>query len=89
MRCAVPGTISGGPKDETPPKVVKSTPPNYSTNINSKKVKIEFDEFITLKDINQQFNVSPPLKKKPKLYTDGKVYILIGKDYLKIPTTIT
>jgi len=89
MRCAVPGTISGGPKDETPPKVVKSTPPNYSTNINSKKVKIEFDEFITLKDINQQFNVSPPLKKKPKLYTDGKSIYINGIDSLKDTTTYT
>ena len=34
----------GGPKDETPPSVVKSFPNNKSLNVNKGKVEIIFDE---------------------------------------------
>jgi hypothetical protein len=64
-RCAQIGNISGGPKDVDPPLVVGSNPKNFATNFTGKKIKIDFNEYIVLKDISQQFNVSPPMKKKP------------------------
>ena len=48
--CAKIGSPSGGPKDVTPPKVVSTKPPDYSTNVNpGKKIEITFDEYIQLK----------------------------------------
>ena len=32
INCANRGTPQGGPKDETPPKIVKSEPENFSTH---------------------------------------------------------
>ena len=38
----------GGPKDETPPSVVKSMPSNKALNIKKGKVEITFDENIRI-----------------------------------------
>jgi len=71
--CArIPGSITGGDKDEIPPKFVRSIPPNYSTEFKAKRVDIHFDEFLQLKDVNNQFYSSPPIKKKPEILNYGK-----------------
>ena len=66
--CArVPGSISGGPRDETPPLFVHGRPANYSTRFNARRIDITFDEFLQLKDANNQFYSSPPMLKKPEI----------------------
>ena len=55
--CAKIGSPTGGPKDETPPEVVASEPDNYSTAFAGKKVEVEFNEFIQLKNIYKEFGV--------------------------------
>jgi uncharacterized protein (DUF2141 family) len=57
--CAEVGTISGGPKDETPPKIVKSSLQNGTTNFNENKVEITFDEFIQLNKPNENIFLVP------------------------------
>jgi len=58
--CAHELPLTGGDKDATPPVAEKFSPPNKSTLFNSKKIIIEFDEFVKLKDPNKQILVSPP-----------------------------
>ncbi|HOT14553.1 MAG TPA: Ig-like domain-containing domain [Bacteroidales bacterium] len=87
--CAKVGNIQGGPKDSIPPVVVKSSPKNFSTNFKGKKIKIEFNEFIELKDLNKEFNMSPPVTKKPKIWLNGKVMVVEIRDTLKDSTTYT
>ena len=71
--CArIPGSISGGPKDETPPQFVSGVPENYSTNFKAKRIEVTFDEFLQLKDASNQFYSSPPIKKKPEILLYGK-----------------
>ncbi|PHQ30860.1 Ig-like domain-containing protein [Leeuwenhoekiella nanhaiensis] len=62
VQCAKKGTPTGGPKDETPPVLVRAEPPNYTTNFNSKEIRIYFDEYIKLKDLSKNLIVSPPMK---------------------------
>ena len=77
--CAKKGSITGGPKDETPPVFIKALPPNYSTNFNKKEIRIYFDEYIKLKDPQKQIIISPPMDNKPTIKTLG------GPDkYIKI-----
>ena len=38
INCANRGTPDGGPKDETPPSIIKSEPENYSTNFNDSEL---------------------------------------------------
>ena len=66
--CARTGRPEGGPKDETVPLLVTSDPPYESINFDSDNIRIYFDEYITLKDLNKQLVVSPPLKN-PSLIT--------------------
>ncbi|MEW7280610.1 Ig-like domain-containing protein [Aquimarina sp. 2201CG1-2-11] len=77
--CAKKGSITGGPKDETPPVFIKALPPNYSTNFNKKEIRIYFDEYIKLKDPQKQIIISPPMDPKPTITPLG------GPDkYIKI-----
>lgn len=69
--CAKRGYISGGPMDTIPPVVLKSYPENYSIHFDKDEIKIDFDEFIKLKNINQNLIVSPPLKNTPEISPMG------------------
>jgi hypothetical protein len=70
----MPGSISGGLKDETPPVFLSSIPPQYTVlfDPNAKRIEMIFDEFLQLKDANNQFVSSPPMKKKPEILLYGK-----------------
>jgi hypothetical protein len=70
--CARIVAPTGGPKDEIPPRIVSSEPPNFSTNFTDQKIEIKFDEFIQLKEINQNLIVSPPMEEKPEVTVKGK-----------------
>lgn len=63
IACARQGTPTGGPKDETPPRFLGATPDTLSTNvsIDLSEIRIDFDEFLILKDYNKNIIVSPPL----------------------------
>lgn len=90
--CARKGRPSGGPKDETAPIMVTANPPNETTNFKAKKIKIYFDEYIVLKDLNKELIVSPPLKNPPLITPQGtpSKYITIEiLDTLKPNTTYT
>ena len=70
--CAKVVAPTGGPKDVEPPKILSSDPPNQSTNFDGDEIKITFDEFIQLNDLNQNLVVSPPLEEKPEVLVKGK-----------------
>lgn len=57
--CAEVGTISGGPKDEIAPKIIKSSIQNGSTNFNSQSIELTFDEFIQLNKPNENIFIVP------------------------------
>ncbi|NEU09127.1 hypothetical protein GZH53_12445 [Flavihumibacter sp. R14] len=63
--CASIQQPTGGPKDKQPPKVVKATPKNLSTNFSLKKIQIEFDEFIKLNSEYTEISISPAMEKMP------------------------
>jgi hypothetical protein len=81
--CAQQGQLTGGPKDETPPVVVSSVPPNFSTHFNAGSAEVVFDEYIQLKDIGKQLVISPPMAKKPDIKARGKVLTIKFKDSLQ------
>ncbi|WP_158840476.1 Ig-like domain-containing protein [Polaribacter sp. L3A8] len=66
--CARTGRPEGGPKDEDAPLFVTANPPYETINFDKKEIKLNFNEFIKLKDLNKQLIVSPPLKS-PLLVT--------------------
>lgn len=85
--CAKIVTPIGGPKDTTPPKVVKESPANHSTLFNSKSIKISFNEFVVLNNPSKTVIVSPPLNKNPELEIVGKSVVIKLPDSLRSNTT--
>src|SRR5687767_1268713 len=63
--CASMQQPSGGPKDTQPPKIVKTTPKNLSTQFKSKTIEIEFDEFVKLTNEFTEISISPATEKMP------------------------
>ncbi len=91
-QCARRGTPSGGDKDITPPVLLRTDPKNLSTNFNKKSIRLYFDEYIKLKDVQDQLVVSPPLKYIPEIKPQGgtsKFIEITFKDTLRENTTYT
>ncbi|MEZ4757913.1 MAG: Ig-like domain-containing protein [Flavobacteriales bacterium] len=63
--CAQVAELSGGPKDEAAPVLVRSVPPQNATNFTGQRIVLEFDERIQLDRVRDRLLVSPPLEKAP------------------------
>lgn len=80
---------TGGPKDETPPRVMKSVPENGSMNFTKKEILVDFDENISLEKVTEEVVVSPPQQKAPDIRSFGKRLIVTFEDTLESGTTYT
>lgn len=85
--CAKIVSPSGGPKDITPPALLKTTPKNGSVNFTDNGFELSFDEFIVLKNVNKQLIISPPFETKPDISVHGKKVMVKFKDTLSTNTT--
>lgn len=85
--CARMSSPTGGPKDVDPPMPIKSKPLNYSTNFKDDRVLVQFDEFIVLKNVNDELLISPPVPEKPEVKLRGKNLIVDINNELKDSTT--
>jgi len=92
LQCARRGSPTGGPKDNTPPVLLKAEPENLTTEFKAKKIRLYFDEYIKLEDVQNQLIVSPPLKYNPEVTPQGgasKYVEITLKDTLLENTTYT
>lgn len=87
--CANVGNPTGGPIDETPPRVIGSSPVAGAHNNKKGKIVIEFDEFVKLEKANEKVVVSPPQVQQPEIKTTGKKVSVNLLDSLKANTTYT
>ena len=82
--CARVGSPVGGDKDTIAPQVVGSNIDTSRVNVprNIGELRIDFDEYITLKEINKNLIISPPIKKMKKILPSGMAnkYLLIKWD---------
>jgi uncharacterized protein (DUF2141 family) len=85
--CANVVAPTGGEKDESPPVVLRSDPPNYSVNYSGENVRIFFDEFVTLQGLRESLLVSPPLNTNPEVRIRGRSIIMSISDTLLPNTT--
>ncbi len=87
--CAGVVAPTGGPKDVTPPTSHKQVPKNGKLNFTANRIDFYFDEYVVLKDITNQFIISPPLEKNPEIVVVGKKVEVLFKEDLKENTTYT
>ncbi len=81
--CANVGNPQGGPYDTRPPVLLETSPKNKATRVTSKKIELEFDEYVKLVNQSQKVIISPPQKKNPHFILDGKSIIIELEDSLK------
>ncbi|MGM5469341.1 Ig-like domain-containing protein [Flavobacteriaceae bacterium LMO-SS05] len=77
--CANRGTPSGGEKDIEPPQIIKSEPENFTTNFKGNEIRIYFNEYIKIKNLQKQLIISPPMEYQPDITPLGS-----ASKYIKI-----
>jgi uncharacterized protein (DUF2141 family) len=89
IACAKISSPSGGPRDRKLPVTIKSMPAYGALNFKGSNIAITFDEYVVLDNIAEKFMVSPPVKKKPRVFLKGKNVEVEFYEQLKDSTTYT
>ncbi len=89
VQCANQGYPDGGPRDETPPRMISSNPPLNATNFKGDEITIQFNELIVLKEALQKVVVSPPLNNPPTMRGLGNKVTVLFDEELQPATTYT
>ncbi len=91
VSCARVGSPIGGTKDSIAPKMVGSNIDSARVGVprNTKELRIDFDEYIQLKDISKNLIISPPIKYTKIIPSStGNKYLQVQwKDTLQANTT--
>ncbi|WP_028123328.1 Ig-like domain-containing domain [Epilithonimonas tenax] len=91
VSCARVGSPVGGAKDSIAPKMIGSNIDTTRVNVprDIKQLRIDFDEYISLKDISKNLIISPPIKytKIIPSATGNKYLQIQWKDTLQANTT--
>ncbi|WP_333851520.1 Ig-like domain-containing domain [Epilithonimonas sp.] len=91
VSCARVGSPVGGNKDSIPPKMIGSNIDTTRINVsrNLKKLRIDFNEYIMLKDVSKNLIISPPIQYTKIIPSSmGNKYLEIEwKDTLQANTT--
>ena len=89
VACANMGSPDGGPYDETPPRVISTSPVYGAANAKSQKITLYFDENIKLENAAEKVIVSPPQIEQPEIDAAGKKITVTLLDSLKSGQTYT
>jgi len=90
MSCAHVVSPVGGLKDTQPPNVFSCTPANFSTHFKSNQAILQFDEYIDLKNLNDQLVISPFVDVQPEIKVKRKsIQIDLSKTSIHDSTTYT
>lgn len=85
--CAAQQPPQGGPRDLTPPKLLKAVPANKTRNFKAKEIDLQFDEFIKLTNQYQEISMSPAMEKQPEYSSNKRDLKIKFKDTLQKNTT--
>lgn len=88
-RCANQATPTGGPKDETSPKLVNTIPLNKSLNYTGKRIELAFDEFIQIENLKQELIITPAVDEDYEYETRRNNISILFKNSLQPNTTYT
>lgn len=89
LNCANQTTPTGGPKDELPPKLIKSQPEHKQKNYKAKSITLEFDELVNLNNPKEEVLISPSIGKKVEFKVKKKTVTIIAEEGWEDSTTYT
>ncbi|MBX2944481.1 MAG: Ig-like domain-containing protein [Cyclobacteriaceae bacterium] len=88
-QCAKQTQPTGGAKDDTPPKLIRSNPADRQTNFKQNEIELYFDEMIQVNGAREQLIITPAVGKKFEAEArKNKVTLKLNAD-LKENTTYT
>jgi uncharacterized protein (DUF2141 family) len=79
----------GGPQDKKAPVLIQSVPKNNQKNFRGKSFELEFDEYVQLKNANEEVLITPSVGKKSKIIAKKNRVIIIPEKSLQENTTYT
>ncbi|MBB4808019.1 uncharacterized protein (DUF2141 family) [Chryseobacterium defluvii] len=90
--CARVGSPVGGPKDSLAPRFLSSNIDTTRVNVprDIRELRLDFDEYITLKDISKNLIISPPIEKIKRILPSNianRYVIIQWEDTLQANTT--
>lgn len=85
--CASIQKPQGGPRDKTPPKLLKATPADKTIKFDAKEIQLDFDEYFKLNNQYQEISISPAQEKIPEYRAKQKSLVIGLKDSLHKNTT--
>ena len=85
--CAVIKAPSGGPKDVTPPYILKVSPPSGSMNYKGEKIVIQFSEYMNPKSIENGIRIFPNINDELPILIDGDIVSIDFPDILELNQT--
>ena len=83
------GQPDGGWYDDDPPRIIGSTPKDGATGVTSRKITIQFDEYIKMTNASEKVIVSPPQLEMPDIKEAGRKIVVELHDTLKPNMTYT
>ncbi len=87
QQCAKQTSPTGGPKDETPPTLMQSSPAHQEVNFKGKEIKLTFDELIQLNNPREQLIITPGIGKKFETTARKNKVVLVLNSELQDSTT--
>lgn len=89
VACANLGSPDGGPYDEDPPRIVRTSPRFGASNTKSTKIVLEFNELVKIENVSENVIISPPQIEQPDIEAIGKKITIKLVDSIKPNTTYT
>ncbi len=82
--CANPQAPSGGPRDQTPPSIVKTRPVQDTVNVSTEtqSIRVEFSEYIERSTLPQSLSITPQLEGRLRYDWSGRSVAI------ELPTTL-
>jgi hypothetical protein len=87
LGCANMVKPQGGPRDVTPPVLLKATPQNMTRHFAAKTIQLDFDEYFKLNSQYTEITMSPVPDKQPEYKIKKRSLIINLKDTLQKNTT--
>ena len=87
--CANPVPPSGGPRDQTPPSVVASSPARDTVNVatDTRTIRLQFSEYVERSSLQQALSVTPQFERQLEYSWDGQAVEIELPDTLVDNTT--
>lgn len=87
VSCANIGSPEGGPRDYTPPRILKTSPGINALNFTGNRVELTFDEIVQVREQQKNVVVSPAQKEQAAIKSLGKKIIVEFREDLLPNTT--